>query len=483
MIDAFLFAAVAILQIYLQRRRNQRSSSGAPDSLLASPKALQDGTSLNATELICLVSPDNDVLPDGGYRAQMRLHNLWHRATYVLIRHEPQHLQQHGEHPSDVYVLVQKRSDIKDYCPGRFDPTPGGVVGFGESYLENAQREMQEEMGIDITPGNALGNTLNRLFTFSYEDERVRVWGDFYECTYKGAMRDCIMQETEVASIERMSLQELQQRIEAQPETFMPDACLAMQLYFQRQLDISVNRRLLKGYSSSDLDRYAMRPKPAAVFFDCDDCLYFDGWKTANQLTQKIEEWCLQHGLKEGQAYELYKHYGTALKGLLAEGYVEDTPEAINTYLREVHDIPISQLLQRDDKLRQILLKLDPSIPKYIFTASVDDHAKRCLRALGIEDLFVDIIDCKKCDLETKHSRHSFEVAMKIAGVNNPEECLFLDDSIKNIHAARSIGWRSILVGLRGRDDGLPLSSEHAELEIERIHDIERVLPELMKTN
>ena len=49
--------------------------------------------------------------------------------------------------------------------------------------------------------------------------------------------------------------------------------------------------------------------------------------------------------------------------------------------------------------------------------------------------------------------------------------------------AARSIGWRSILVGLRGRDDGLPLSSEHAELEIERIHDIERVLPELMKTN
>ena len=30
-----------------------------------------------------------------------------------------------------------------------------------------------------------------------------------------------------------------------------------------------------------------------------------------------------------------------------------------------------------------------------------------------------------------------------------------------------------------GRDSGLPLSSEHAELEIERIHDIERVFPDL----
>ena len=40
-----------------------------------------------------------------------------------------------------------------------------------------------------------------------------------------------------------------------------------------------------------------------------------------------------------------------------------------------------------------MLLKIDPSIPKYIFTASVRDHAERCLRALGIEDLFVDIID------------------------------------------------------------------------------------------
>mmetsp|Transcript_13813 Transcript_13813/g.18027 ORF Transcript_13813/g.18027 Transcript_13813/m.18027 type:complete len:477 (+) Transcript_13813:121-1551(+) len=474
MIDALLFAAVAVLHIYIKRKQQQEENSVIPK------QALQDGTSLNATELIALVTPDNDVLPKGGLRANMRLENLWHRATYVLMRHEPEHLEQHGNHPSDVFVLVQKRSIQKDYCPGRFDPTPGGVVGFEESYLENAMREMEEEMGINIQENNPQRNTLNRLFTFAYEDERVRVWGDFYECTYRGAMRELSLQEEEVEAIERMSLQELQERIDTHPEQFMPDACHAMKLYFQRQLDLTVNRRMLKGYSSSDLDAYDLRPDPTAIFFDCDDCLYFDDWKTANQLTVKINAWCVNHGLKPGQSYELYKEYGTAIRGLLAEGYLKDEPEAIDGFLKDVHDIPIASLLKRDDKLRQLLLRMDPSIPKYIFTASVKEHAQRCLQALGIEDLFVSIIDCKACQLETKHSQYSFEAAMKIAGVKNPEQCLFLDDSIKNIQAARSAGWRSILVGLQGRDDGKPVSSEHAELEIKRIHDIETVLPELM---
>ena len=181
---------------------------------------------------------------------------------------------------------------------------------------------------------------------------------------------------------------------------------------------MSVNRRLLKGYSSSDLDAYELRPKPSAIFFDCNDCLYFDGWKTANLLRDRIEQWCLKHhGLRPGQAYEMNNKYGTGLRGLLAEGYLEDTDESIDRFLAEVHDIPVKDLLPRDDNLRSILLRMDPSIPKFVFTPSVRDHALRCLQALGIDDgLFVDIIDCKSCKLKTKHSRFSFETAMKVAG-------------------------------------------------------------------
>lgn len=196
-------------------------------------------------------------------------------------------------------------------------------------------------------------------------------------------------------------------------------------------------------------------------------------------MTKKIDQWCINHGLREGQAYDLYKKYGTALRGLLAEGYLEDTEEAIDGFLRDVHDIPVHQLLQPDEELREMLLRIEPTIPKYIFTASVKDHAVRCLEALGIADLFSGIIDCKTCDLETKHSTHSFEKAMTIAGIEEPEHCLFLDDNLKNISAASKIGWRSVLVGKVCRDEGKPVSSEHAELEIDRIHDVPEVLPEL----
>jgi FMN phosphatase YigB (HAD superfamily) len=50
---------------------------------------------------------------------------------------------------------------------------------------------------------------------------------------------------------------------------------------------------------------------------------------------------------------------------------------------------------------------------------------------------------------------------------------------MRNIHAAREIGWRSILVGRIGRDCGKPVTSENAEAEIDHIHDISSVLPEI----
>ena len=471
--DILLFSASAAVGLLLQSAESSQQSNDVDTKLR---QALQAGTSLNAQERICLVTPDNAVVPDGALRADMRLNNLWHRATYILVRHHPANLPPHEHHPADSrqeeYVLVQKRSLQKDYCPGRYDPVPGGVVGYGESYRENAVREIEEEMGIAATD-------LVRLFTFSFDNEQVRVWGDFYECTYAGTLHDLVLQTSEVESVERMSLTQLERAMESRPQDFLPDACHAMRLYFQRRGDLHVQRRLLHGYSSGNLDRYGLRPKPQAIFFDCDDCLYFDNWKTANMLTCKIDEWCRQRGLLPGQAYELYKQYGTALRGLLAEGYLEDNPSAINDYLQAVHDIPIHEMLPRDDALRSLLQRMDPTIPKYIFTASVKQHAERCLQALGIADLFVGIIDCQACHLETKHAPHSFRVAMQVASIENAEACLFLDDSLRNIAAARHVGWRCVLVGQVGRDDGLQVSSEHAELEVNRVHELERVLPEL----
>ena len=69
--------------------------------------------------------------------------------------------------------------------------------------------------------------------------------------------------------------------------------------------------------------------KPAVIFFDCDDCLYKNDWKVANMLTRKIESFCAERlQMKEGYAYELYKKWGTCLRGMQQEGIL-NCPELL----------------------------------------------------------------------------------------------------------------------------------------------------------
>mmetsp|Transcript_17523 Transcript_17523/g.36031 ORF Transcript_17523/g.36031 Transcript_17523/m.36031 type:complete len:234 (-) Transcript_17523:216-917(-) len=225
-------------------------------------------------------------------------------------------------------------------------------------------------------------------------------------------------------------------------------------------------------------------PRPAAILFDCDDCLYFDDFIIANQQLNKIQDWCTKkYNQSLEEQYRLYSTYGTQLKGLLEEGIMERSEESIDEYLRVVHDVDIEASVKTDSKLREILLSIDPSIPKYVFTAGVKHHAERCVRALGIDDLFVDIIDVKRCSMARKHSKEAFKVALKVVGVEDPGSVLFFDDSLKNIEGGNSMGIRSFLVGKVGhpKDGKTAKTSEHAEKVLESIHDLPTAVPEIFE--
>ena len=47
---------------------------------------------------------------------------------------------------------------------------------------------------------------------------------------------------------------------------------------------------------------------------------------------------------------------------------------------------------------------------------------------------------------------------------------------MKNIRTAHSEGWKAVLVGLVGRDDGKPVECEEADAAIASIHDLPAVL-------
>jgi putative hydrolase of the HAD superfamily/pyrimidine and pyridine-specific 5'-nucleotidase len=226
-----------------------------------------------------------------------------------------------------------------------------------------------------------------------------------------------------------------------------------------------------------------MAPAPIeCVFFDCDDCLYKDDWKTMRLLTAKISQYTsTELSLPGDVVYELFKKHGTTLCGLVKEGHLQE--DQVDEFLEKVHDVPLD--FGPDPQLRSILAAIP--YPRWVFTASVPSHAERCLKRLGIEDMFRGIISASsremidKVGYVSKHDPRCFAAAMDIAGV--PKEkaagCVFFDDSVSNLRTANGMGWRTILVGLRDRDTGAPIQSSAFEGAVATLHEIPSALPDL----
>jgi 8-oxo-dGTP pyrophosphatase MutT (NUDIX family) len=100
--------------------------------------------------------------------------------------------------------------------------TQGGVVGAGESYEDNAAREVEEEMGV-------VGAPLSPLFDFFFEDAVTRVWGRTFRATHDGPLT---LQASEVAGGEWMSLADAAARARDGP--CCPDSAAALAEYVRR---------------------------------------------------------------------------------------------------------------------------------------------------------------------------------------------------------------------------------------------------------
>ena len=92
-------------------------------------------------------------------------------------------------------------------------------------------------------------------------------------------------------------------------------------------------------------------PDPKFIFFDCDDTLYRNDWKTGERLTRKIAQYTESElGVDGAKAYELYKTHGTCLKGLLAEGLLPR--DRIEEYLAAVHDVSLDEIHELESALK-----------------------------------------------------------------------------------------------------------------------------------
>lgn len=103
-------------------------------------------------------------------RAEIRARNLLHRTTATFVFHP------------DGRLFMHRRSPAKDVYPGLYDPCVGGTVVSGETYEQNACREVAEELGVRGVPVYPL---FGHRFADGSTNNRIRV----FACVYDGPLR------------------------------------------------------------------------------------------------------------------------------------------------------------------------------------------------------------------------------------------------------------------------------------------------------
>jgi pyrimidine 5'-nucleotidase len=207
-----------------------------------------------------------------------------------------------------------------------------------------------------------------------------------------------------------------------------------------------------------------------SLYFDLDDTLYPASsglWaairERMNAYMQRMMDLPIADIISLRQSY--LETYGTTLRGLQAHFDVDR-----DEYLAFVHDLPLEKFIRPDPGLRTLLLSLPQR--RWVFTNADNNHAKRVLKILGVVDCFDGVIDIRAMEFACKPEKIAYQRALKIAGDDDPADCVIFDDALRNLAPAREIGFYTILVG----KDGYETSVDQA---ISSLHDLKDCMPEL----
>ncbi|WP_341502199.1 NUDIX domain-containing protein [Gallaecimonas sp. GXIMD4217] len=121
-----------------------------------------------------------------------------HRSTFIFVLNDRDEL------------CVQTRTASKGYCPGLRDLAAGGVVAWGEDYLESARRELYEELGIRAE--------LVALGRFLHRSPGNWAHGAAYLCRHQGPLT---LQPSEVAAVQWLPLDQV---LASPGPAFTPDS-------------------------------------------------------------------------------------------------------------------------------------------------------------------------------------------------------------------------------------------------------------------
>lgn len=164
----------------------------------------------------------------------------------------------------------------------------------------------------------------------------------------------------------------------------------------------------------------------------------------------------------KGLSGKMPKMSGKLIKKLINEGRIT----ALTLLVSETTGIPEAMLagyaydidpskcgIRKDERLKSLLLQLCKKYKLWIFTNGHPVWVNRVLGRLDLATIFGRrIVHMNDLGKDIKPSPASFRIFLKKSGFAR-NEILFIDDKIRNVNAARSIGIKSVLAdnsGMRG---------------------------------
>jgi putative hydrolase of the HAD superfamily len=198
------------------------------------------------------------------------------------------------------------------------------------------------------------------------------------------------------------------------------------------------------------------------LLIDLDDTVYPPSSGMWGAIAARIDRYMserlhIPHETIPALREELHGRYGTTLRGLAATRAIDELD-----YLAFVHDLPVGDYLTPDPRVRAALQSLP--LPKWIFTNADEAHSRRVLAALELDDLFAGTVDIRAIHPYCKPMPEAYRAALSRIAVS-PQECVFIDDSMRNLAPARAIGMGAILVTPQcGQSDGIPCITNLADL-------------------
>lgn len=168
------------------------------------------GKKKNTEEYVDVLDEQGEKTGEVVTRAKTYATGKWSAASDVWI------LNENNE------VLLQLRSPKKENNPNTWDISAAGRIASGETSLSGAMREAKEELGISLHPDELTYiGTVRESDVFS-SDRIVNVFSSVYVVRKNLRREDLKLQESEVADVAWVPIEEFRRRVESKDSTLCP---------------------------------------------------------------------------------------------------------------------------------------------------------------------------------------------------------------------------------------------------------------------